>query len=261
MNHRPRSRLLIRPLVWPFVMICALMAMPARGQELRQFRLAVAAEIVDSGLIGHILPRFMLKTGRRGDIVGLGAAPDVTITAAPGGPGEAVMQRGGVVYRLHLATKNDAARRFGDWLVSDIGQTTLAAYAPPAGAPFAPAPIDVVAAEVVIDGDPALGRLVAETHCARCHRVHPEGRGIGIGSTPSFAGLRSLPDWADRFAAFYARNPHPAFLRVEGVSPAFDISRPPPIVPVTITIDQAQAVQAYVAGLPPADLGAPVSPQ
>lgn len=146
-------------------------------------------------------------------------------------------------------------------MASDTGQNTLAAYAPPAGPPFAPAPVEAVAPEVVIDGDPALGRRVAETHCARCHRIHPEGAGIGIGSTPSFAGLRSLPDWADRFSAFYALNPHPAFLRVEGISPAFDISRPPPIVPVMITLDEALAVTAYVAGLTPADLGAPVSPQ
>lgn len=247
--------------LWPLLFVCALSALPATGQEAREFRLAVAPEVADTGLIQHILPRFMLKTGRRGQPVPPGDMADIVIGPAPEAPGQAVMQRAGVVYRMHLATGNDAARRFADWLGSEIGQNTLAAYAPPDGPPFAPAPREAEVAQPVIAGDPVLGRRVAERHCARCHRIHPEGRGIGIGSTPSFAALRSLPDWADRFAAFYALNPHPAFLRVEGISPAFDISRPPPIVPVLISLDEAEAVQAYVAGLAPADLGPPVAAQ
>lgn len=122
MHPRPRYRKPYRPVVgarlWTLMIVCALAALPARGQEARHFRLAAAPEIIESGLIARILPRFMLKTGRRGEIVGPGAAPDVMpdvlIAAAPDGPGRAVMQRGGVVYRLHVGTGNDAARRFAD---------------------------------------------------------------------------------------------------------------------------------------------------
>lgn len=248
---------------WPTLFVCALIALPARGEEARQFRLAAPAAVVESGLIQHILPRFMLKTGRRGEAVGMEGDADAVIRPGAGGVsgarGRAVMQRAGVVYRLELTTQNDAARRFADWLASDIGQNTLVAYTPPNGPPFAAAPRQEAAPEVLIEGDAALGRRVAEAHCARCHRTHPDSTEIGIGSTPSFSGLRSLPDWAGRFEAFYALNPHPSFMRVEGISPDFHVSRPPPIAPVLISPDEAQAILAYVAGLPPADLGAPVA--
>lgn len=237
-------------------MICALLALPARGEEARSFRLEVAADITASGLMHYMLPRFALKTARRAEIVAEGGEAVIVAGAANATP---VMARGGVIYALRLRGENDAARRFAEWLSSDIGQKTLAAFRPETGPPFTPVPKVVAKPEIILEGDPVLGRQVAETHCARCHRVHPDGTGIGIGSTPSFAALRALPDWDERFVTFFARNPHPAFLRIKDVSPEFDISLPPPIVPVTITHDEVLAVQAYVAGLAPADLGKPVS--
>lgn len=242
--------------LWRLAVICALLALPARGEEARSFRLEVAADLAASGLMHYMLPRFSLKTGRRAEVVADGGDAVIGADAANATP---VMARGGVIYALRLRGENDAARRFAAWLSSDIGQETLAAFRPETGPSFTPVPKAKTKREIVLEGDPAVGRRVADIHCARCHRVHPEGTGIGIGSTPSFAALRALPDWDERFATFFVRNPHPAFLRIKDVSPEFDISRPPPIVPVQITYDEVLAVQAYVAGLTPADLGAPVA--
>lgn len=226
-----------------------------RAEEARDFTLSVSAEIAESGLLAHILPRFALKTGRRAVIAGAPAAVRIGPLAEGGTP---VMARGGRRFGISLAGEHDAARRFAGWLTSEIGQQAIAGFTPAEGAPFTGAAEAEVMAEVVITGDSALGRRVAETHCARCHRIAPEGRGIGIGSTPSFAALRALPDWDERFMAFYALNPHPSFLQVEGITPPFDPARPPAIVPVAITQAEAEAVLAYVASIAPADLGAPI---
>jgi hypothetical protein len=79
-----------------------------------------------------------------------------------------------------------------------------------------------------------------------------------IGSTPSFFALRSLSDWEARFAAFFALNPHPSFTQVTGVTEPFAEDRPPPIVPITLSLEDLEAILAYVAALEAADLGAPL---
>lgn len=229
-----------------------LVAMPGRTEEAREFGLVAAPEIVASGLLDYILPRFALKTARRANLVESGA--DARLGPMDGS-GQAVMARGGTIYALTLDTDNPAARRFADWLGSEIGQTAIRAHRPEDGPAFESVAAKPEVAALIFTGDAALGRKVAETHCARCHRVTPEATGIGIGSTPSFAALKALPDWAERFGTFYALNPHPAFLRVEGLTPPFDPAYPPPIVPVTLTLDEVEAMQAYVAGLKAADLG------
>ena len=38
----------------------------------------------------------------------------------------------------------------------------------------------------------------------------------------------------------------------------FPINRPSPIVPVEVTLDEVEAILAYVAEMAPADLGAPI---
>ncbi|WP_212525507.1 cytochrome c [Actibacterium sp. MT2.3-13A] len=233
-----------------------LSALPSRAEEARQFRLSVPAEVAESGLMDYLLPRFALKTSRRAELVGGGAA-DAVISADPQA-GTAVMARAGTVYALRLTGENAAARRFADWLSSDVGQRTIAAFEPEQGAPFAAARQQQAGPAPALDGDPALGREVALRHCARCHRTHDDDRSSGIGSTPSFPALRALPDWADRFTAFYVLNPHPAFLRVEGISPPFDPTRPPAIIPVELTLEEAEALMAYAASVAPADLGAEI---
>ena len=79
-----------------------------------------------------------------------------------------------------------------------------------------------------------------------------------IGSTPSFALIRSFPDWDSRFQAFFALNPHPAFTIVEGVTEPFAASRPPAIVPVKLTLEELDSILAYVETIAPAELGTPL---
>jgi hypothetical protein len=73
--------------------------------------------------------------------------------------------------------------------------------------------------------------------------------------------MRSFTDWRARFEAFFALNPHPSFTQVDGVTEPFDISRPSPIAPVEITLDELDAILAFVSRIPPADLGAPIQYQ
>ncbi len=239
---------------WIALFVFLLTSLPLKGEETRHFTLSLAEEISASGLVDYILPRFALKTGRRASIVTADA--DARLVVADGTA--PVMARGDVVFALVLERENDAAKRFADWLASEIGQNTVAAFEPADGLRFGPPPEVAVAVAPVIEGDAGLGREVAEAHCARCHRIAPEMRGMTLGSTPSFAALKTLPDWTERFTAFYALNPHPSFLLVEGVSPPFDPSRPPPIVPVEVTLEEVEALLAYVAKVPAADLGADI---
>ena len=69
----------------------------------------------------------------------------------------------------------------------------------------------------VADGNIYQGRILAETHCARCHVIGDFNKFGGIGSTPSFRLLRSLDDGMERFQTFYERRPHPVFVRVPDV--------------------------------------------
>lgn len=235
------------------ILILLFTSLPVRADEVRSFTLFAAPEIVESGLLDYILPRFTLKTGRRVNIADTNEDARLAV-----GVGQQVMTRGDVSFGLELKTDNPAAQLFVDWLMSEIGHTALEAFVPVSGPGFEPFVLEDAQAEITFEGDAALGREVAEIHCARCHRVAPEGRGIGIGSTPSFAALKALPDWAERFSAFYALNPHPSFLRVTGISPDFAPAHPPPIVPVEITQDELEHLLAYTASLPAADLGADV---
>lgn len=95
---------------------------------------------------------------------------------------------------------------------------------------------------------PEDGLKLAGTHCARCH-VIGDGRTMnGIGSAPSFARLvNNLKDWEDRFATFFARPPHPAFVRLEGVDPPTAL--PPSASPVELTVEQSDAIYLYVQSL------------
>jgi mono/diheme cytochrome c family protein len=67
-------------------------------------------------------------------------------------------------------------------------------------------------------GDAEAGRKFSETHCSRCHVVgnfNPMG---GIGSTPSFQLLAKRDDRLERFETFFARRPHPVFVRMLDVA-------------------------------------------
>lgn len=225
----------------------------------REFRLYAPPKLVESGLLKYMLPRFSLKTQVRITVVEQSSMGEVVL----GDQGKAVFSGLGQTWRLKIvATGHPGAERFADWIESEVGQRTITAFAVEGNHPFQlpePEQVEIVALEM--DGDAEVGQEVSQRMCARCHVVVASERMNAIGSTPSFFALRSLPDWDQRFAAFYALNPHPSFTQVDDVTPPFPEDRPPPIVPLEMTVEDIEAVLAYVASLVPADLGAPLQHQ
>ena len=216
--------------------------------------LTAAPEIYTSGLVKHLVPRFSLKTGVRITIADDG---DLMITAGQAG-GVPVMTRGDTVFAM-TAPRGAAAQRFADWLLSDVGRRTIDSFKPASGAAFVAYTAQAVeAVEASFSGDAARGEDLSLLHCGRCHVINARNRMSGLGSTPSFGVLRTLPDWDVRFEAFFSFNPHPAFTQIDGVTEPFGESRPPPIVPLALTLDELEAILAFVSELPPADLGAPI---
>ena len=77
----------------------------------------------------------------------------------------------------------------------------------------------------------------------------------GIGSTPSFAALRGRSNWSDLFRKFFLENPHPSFTQVAGVTDPFDPNKALHVAPVEITMDEIEAITAFVATIEAKDLG------
>ena len=244
--------------------LAALVMFAVAGAHAEERRITVAAspELIESGLLKHMLPRFSLKTSIRTTPVPPepGIEADVSIGPTVEG-GRPVFRRGETIYLAGPGggPRTELAKRFLDWLASDIGQGTVAAFAPDGKPLYEPAagPKAVVQAPAVT-GDAMAGERLALVHCGRCHVVGPKNRMAGIGSTPSFAMLRTLGDWQRRFRAFFTLNPHPSFTQVAGVTPPFNEARPPPIAPLEITVSDIDAILAYVATIAPADLAEPL---
>jgi hypothetical protein len=240
------------------LLVCALLlpAFPAAAQD-NPVTLAVPSAIADSGLWQFILPRFTLKTRVRVTL-----APDGALVLAEDAPGVPALAAGDTVLRLGPAD-SESAQRFADWLTSEVGRNTIDSYTEAAGEPAFAAPD--AAAEVrrtiAYEGDAAAGSDLSLVHCGRCHVIDDRNRMNGLGSTPSFGVLRAMPDWARRFEGFFALNPHGAFTQIEGITPPFPIDRPSPIAPVAMTLDDLDAILAFVQRMPPADLGAPIRHQ
>ena len=94
------------------------------------------------------------------------------------------------------------------------------------------------------EGDATRGRQIAQAHCSRCHRLSQADKLGGIDSTPSFPLLVARrPDWRERFATFFERRPHPAWVRIDGVSRLPD-DLPATAAPIEL---EAQAVADIVA--------------
>ena len=239
------------------ILLClslSLSATPSLSQE--ALGLAAPDQVRDSGLLQHILPRFSLKTGIRviADENGI-----MSVAASP--PGKPVFARDGVTY--HLRIQDDPRQvRFEDWMLSDIGKRTIESFVPDQGPPF-DTQFDTVetAEETATNANTEIGRELSFTHCGRCHVIGPRNRMNGLGSTPSFAVLRAMPDWSERFEAFFALNPHPSFTQIAGLTPPFDPTRPSPIHPVEITLKDLEAILAFVSNIRAADLGAPLQHQ
>ncbi|MFQ5566840.1 MAG: hypothetical protein ACE5EU_10820 [Paracoccaceae bacterium] len=118
-----------------------------------------------------------------------------------------------------------------------------------------------IAALSLLYGSPAApqsyapGEKLTLVNCGRCHRVSEKDRMGGIGSTPSFAALRSIPDWETRMKAFWTYRPHPSFTQIEGVTEPFPEDRPPHVHPITLTLEELRVIIDYARTIEPADLG------
>lgn len=222
-------------------------------------RLYAPSGLIETGLIKFITPRFSLKTQVRVTLQDTAEGADIVL----GDDGRAVFEGAGQVWHMQVnSPDHPGTKKLVSWIGSKVGKNTIFGFAPDGTALFAApsaAPVKVVALEV--SGDVDLGLKVSRTKCTRCHAVDETTRFSGIGSTPSFMVLRTFEDWEERFSSFYILKPHGAFTLIEGVSDPFPDDRPSPISPITLTLDEVEALMAYVAVMKAADLGKPLDHQ
>lgn len=242
------------------------------GQE-RRIIVAADPALQASGLMAHMVPRFSLKTSIRITAVPLDGAEaegaDVLLAPAGALPDATPVLRDAERSFAARSTHDSAdaaaatyAARFVDWLGSDTGKSAIEGFAPDGRQIyFATDGAVEETAEVPLDGDAKLGARLSLQMCGRCHVIGPQNRMKGLGSTPSFGVVRTFADWETRFTTFYLLNPHPAFTQIADVTEPFDETRPPPIIPLEMTLEDLEAILAFVAGLDPAELGAPIRHQ
>lgn len=240
-------------------LLLAITASPAVQANDKLVRLAAPNALIESGLLKFALPRFSLKTQVRVELVAPGEPADMAL----GSEGRPVFSGPDTTWSMAvLSPDHPGAARLADWLTSDVGKRTITGFAPEGEALFTlPKAQEVVVASVSLDGDAKMGREISRKMCGRCHVVVPEERMNAIGSAPSFMVMRTFPDWLDRFESFYVLRPHGAFTQVKDVTPPFPQDRPSPIIPVEMTLDDIEAMLAFVASVKPADLGAPLEHQ
>lgn len=221
----------------------------------KSFTLQSPVELTQTGLLKHILPRFSLKTG-----IQITVSEDEGVVGF-GSVGVPVFRQGETIW--HLRNSDDVnAQAFYDWLISDVGKRTIEGFDPDEGDPFsADVTVQTTTAAVPLTGDVVLGENVSLSRCGRCHVVNDSNRMNAIGSTPSFALMRSFPDWEGRFQTFFLLKPHAAFTQVADVTEPFPQNLPSPIAPIEVTLDEIDAIVAYVSTIIPADLGSPIQSQ
>ncbi len=122
-------------------------------------------------------------------------------------------------------------------------ETSRVLFAVFAGLTFAASSAGQAKAEGVAEK----GRAVAEKHCSRCHVIGRHNPMGGIGSTASFQMIAKMPDYLERFQTFYARRPHPAFVRIPGV-PRWS-NQPGYAREFTITLEQVDDIVAFAKTL------------
>ena len=235
-------------------LIALLFANPLGAQE-KAFSLQAPETLTQTGFLKHLLPRFSLKTGVRITL------SDDTVDAVFGSTGTPVFAHGDTVWHLSK-TDGPYTDAFQKWLLSDVGKRTIEAFEPDGEALFsADVTKAVVEEKFVLTGDATLGEKVSLTQCGRCHVVNDSNRMNAIGSTPSFALMRTFPDWRERFETFFMLRPHPAFTQVTNITEPFAAHLPSPIAPIEVTWGEIEAITAYVGSITPADLGAPLQSQ
>lgn len=247
---------MFRNLVSAFA-ICIMLPAMAKAQD---FTLSTAPELAESGFLKFIMPRFSLKTRIRPQLQTGATDADAFWDTQSGTP---VMQGLGQVFSLRITDVDTAAGqkalRFADWLSSDVGQRTIEQFTLNDAVVFSNVQdTALVQQDIVFNGNAQRGEKLAFDNCARCHVIGTRNRMKGIGSTPSFGLMRSLPDWQDRFMTFYVRPPHPAITQIKGITKPFDPDRPPSILPLILTTTELEDILTFAATVAPVDLGAPL---
>lgn len=246
-----------------------------QAQE-KDFSVFADTSLHESGFVRFLLPRFSLKTGVRIDLQEVlegrvnSSDADVILSSVVALSGNAdpiaVFKQGSVVFyatsRGEGSANEEKAQkiaRFFDWLSSDVGKRTISQFELDGEAVYSV--LDVVAEQEVarvFEGNVRAGEDLAYNNCGRCHVVGKRNSMAGIGSTPSFAVMKTFDDWERRFESFFTLRPHPSFSQIIEVTEEFGTSRPPAIVPLRLTIDELYDIVAFVATIEPADLGAPL---
>ena len=211
--------------------------------------------MIEAGLDKYLLTRFRFK--HRIDVAPVADGGDMVL----GDTGARVFAEGETDWHVEIATEDAAKREMAEtfigWMKSEPGKAAIEAFAP-AGAPIYTTAEAVVeeAAPDSFEGDDAAGADLALLHCGRCHVIDSRNKWGGIGSSPSFTALRGRGNWLELFSAFYLKNPHPSFTQVEGVTEPF--ARTPAVAPVELTLNELDAILAFVSNLAARDLGAEV---
>ena len=240
------------------------MAAFAAGAMAQDLTIRMPEAMLKSGFDRQILPRFGFKHRIRVAPVSEGEA-DLALTDEPGGFRIMVDSADRVWFLSTLTDDAEAKEKAGtflEWLQSVPGKSAIESFAPE-GDPVYSTEVKVVAVarDESFDGDRNTGSRLALVHCGRCHVVDERNRMGGIGSTPSFAALRGRENWSDLFRAFYVENPHPSFTQVEGVTEPFDPNRDIHVAPVEITLEEIEAITAFVDTIEPKELGRPIQSQ
>ncbi len=231
-------------------------ALPLRAQE-NPVTLASDPAVSATGLWDYVVPRFRLKT--RIDVEVLAAGAEAELHLVPDADTPLFRDENGQVYGLDPTDPGPRAQRFADWLASDTGLNTVTAFKVDDRQVFFRVEVVEVVEIAPLTGNVAMGEQVSLAKCGRCHVVSEQNRYSGIGLTPSFRALRAIDGWQEKFELFYLANPHPSFMRVEGLGEAFDPAYPPILHPIVMTLEEIENVGAYMQSLEPLDLGAPIS--
>ena len=257
-KSRPTREVLKRSLTAAFLLFVSGASLASAADE-RQFRLSVPDVLAESGLMKYMLPRFTLKTQVRVELVSPGEAAEVAL----GDTGTPVFAGMGQTWSIDvLAPGHEGASRFASWITDATGQSAITGFKIDGNQPFAlPVEEEEIAEDAFYEGDKLRGQQVSRVHCGRCHVTARGDEGLGIGSTPSFFALRSFVVWDVRFSSFYVLKPHGAFTQIEDVTEPFPEDLPSPIAPLELTLDDIDAILAYVASIEPAALGAPLTGQ
>ena len=94
------------------------------------------------------------------------------------------------------------------------------------------------------------GENLVRQHCTRCHVVGDMNRYGGIGSTPSFGAIKTMPDWKERSEIFYNLPPHPAVVTVQGISEERSESLPAFVAQIILTIDEVEDLLSFIDEFP-----------